>query len=151
MGLTGKVEREVEIKVPAQRFYNIFKKEAHHVSTASPNSIQAVHVHEGDWETHGSIKVWKYTVDDGTSGVFKEKVELNDEELSVTLNGLEGDVMQVYKVFKPVYQAIPKDGGISVVKLSIEYEKLREEVPPPDKYVGLMFNITKDIEAHHLK
>ncbi|KAJ7942971.1 MLP-like protein [Quillaja saponaria] len=124
MGLTGKVEREVEIKVPAQRFYNIFKKEAHHVSTASPNSIQAVHVHEGDWETHGSIKVWKYTV---------------------------GDVMQVYKVFKPVYQAIPKDGGISVVKLSIEYEKLREEVPPPDKYVGLMFNITKDIEAHHLK
>ncbi|KAJ7942972.1 MLP-like protein [Quillaja saponaria] len=125
MGLTGKVEREVEIKVPAQRFYNIFKKEAHHVSTASPNSIQAVHVHEGDWETHGSIKVWKYTVDDGTSGV--------------------------YKVFKPVYQAIPKDGGISVVKLSIEYEKLREEVPPPDKYVGLMFNITKDIEAHHLK
>ncbi|KAJ7942985.1 MLP-like protein 28 [Quillaja saponaria] len=85
MALQGKVETEVEIKVPDDKFYNIWSKQAHHVPTASPNNIEAVHVHDGDWETEGSIKVWKYNID-GSPKVVKEKVVLNDEDKSVTID-----------------------------------------------------------------
>ncbi|KAJ7942977.1 MLP-like protein 28 [Quillaja saponaria] len=150
MALQGKVETEVEIKVPADKFYNIWSKQAHHASTASPNNIQTVHVHEGDWEQEGSIKVWNYNLD-GSPGVFKEKVVLKDEDKSVTFIGLEGDVMQEYKTWKVVFHANPKGEGSSLVKVSIEYEKIKEEIPTPNNYLNFMVNVIKDIEAHHLK
>jgi hypothetical protein len=37
------------------------------------------------------------------------------------------------------------------VKLTIEYEKLRVDVPAPNKYVTLMFNVTKGIDEHLAK
>ena len=87
---------------------------------------------------------------EGESGVFKEKVELDDANRSVTLVGIEGDVMKDYKTFKPIYQVVPKGTG-SLAKLSIEYEKVRDDVPAPNKYVTLMVNITKDLDAHIMK
>ncbi|KAJ7967037.1 MLP-like protein 28, partial [Quillaja saponaria] len=145
-----KVETVVEIKVPADKFYNIWSKQAHHVPTASPNNIEAVHVHDGDWETEGSIKVWKYNID-GSPKVVKEKVVLNDEDKSVTMIGLEGDMFQEFKAMKTVLHANPKGEGNSLVKVSIEYEKIKEEIPTPNNYLNLVVNIIKDIEAHHLK
>ncbi|ONI31737.1 hypothetical protein PRUPE_1G327400 [Prunus persica] len=147
--LKGKVETEIEIKAPAEKFYNIFNSRAHHVPNISPGSIQGVQVHEGDWKTHGSIKSWNYTVGDEV-GVFKEKVEYNDENKSITLNGVEGDVFKYFKSFKPVYQFTQKDEG-SIATLSIAYEKLNDNVAAPDKYVGLMVNIVKDLDAHFIK
>ncbi|KAL0005289.1 hypothetical protein SO802_012850 [Lithocarpus litseifolius] len=58
---------------------------------------------------------------EGESGVFKEKVELDDANRSVTLVGIEGDVMKDYKTFNPIYQVVPK-GTASLAKLSIEWE-----------------------------
>ncbi|KAL0005294.1 hypothetical protein SO802_012855 [Lithocarpus litseifolius] len=85
---------------------------------------------------------------EGQSEVFKEKVELDDANRSVTQVGIEGEVMKDYKTFKPIYQVVPKGTG-SLVKLSIEYEKLREDVPAPNKYVTVMSNdVTKDLDAH---
>ncbi|XP_024028029.1 MLP-like protein 43 [Morus notabilis] len=85
----------------------------------------------------------------GTSGVFKEKVEFDDANKAVILNGFEGDVFNEYKLFKPVYHVVPNPKGRgSIAKLSIEYEKLHEGVPPPDKYVKLMVNISKDLDVH---
>jgi hypothetical protein len=62
MALKGKLETEIELKADAQKFYEVFKKQAHQVPNAAPDHIQAVSVHEGDWETHGSVKIWQYTV-----------------------------------------------------------------------------------------
>ncbi|KAJ7942975.1 MLP-like protein 28, partial [Quillaja saponaria] len=144
------VETEVEIMVPDDKFYNIRSKQAHHVPTASPNHVEAVRVHEGYWETDGSIKVWKYNID-GSPKVVKEKVVLNDEDKSVTMTGLEGNVVQEFKAMKIVLHANPKGEGSSLVKVSIEYEKIKEEIPTPNNYLNLLVNIIKDIEAHHLK
>ena len=88
---------------------------------------------------------------EGKSGlVFKEKVEYDDANRSATLVGVDGDIMQEYKTFKATYQAVPKGTG-SLAKLNIEYEKLREDVPAPDKYITLMVNITKGIDEHITK
>jgi|UniRef100_A0A2N9FPE9 hypothetical protein len=149
MALQGKVGTEIEIKASPDKYYNVFKSTAYHVPNAAPDHIQGVEVHEGDWETHGSVKIWKYTVE-GESGVFKEKVEYDDANRAVTLVGVEGDIMKEYKTFKPTYQVVPKGTG-SLAKLTIEYEKLRADVPAPNKYVTLMVNITKGIDEHLAK
>ncbi|KAL6192669.1 PREDICTED: MLP-like protein 28-like [Fragaria vesca subsp. vesca] len=151
MSLQGKVEAEFEITAPADKFYNIFKIEAHLVpNTSQTGSITGVAVHEGDWETDGSIKIWNYAIE-GEVGTFKERVELDEVNKTITLNGLEGDVFQYYKSFKPIYQFTQKDEGSSIAKVSIEYEKLSEEVAAPDKYIRLMTNIVKDLDAHFVK
>ncbi|PON48641.1 Major latex protein domain containing protein [Parasponia andersonii] len=144
--LKGKVETEFEIKAPPQKFYQMFRKTAHHLPNAAGDHVQGVDVHEGDWESHGSVKVWKYTVD-GKQEWFKEKVEFDDENNMVSMVGLEGDVFQHYRSFKPVYHVVPKGEG-SLAKLSIEFERLDANVPPPNKYLNVMVNVTKDMDAH---
>ncbi|XP_068331766.1 MLP-like protein 31 [Pyrus communis] len=80
-----KVETEIEIKAPTEKFYYIFKRQAHHVPNISSGSIQGV-----------------------------------------------------------------QDEG-NIAKLSIEYEKLIEDVAVSDKYVSLMVNVVKDLDAHFIK
>ncbi|KAL6186939.1 hypothetical protein ACLB2K_043057 [Fragaria x ananassa] len=151
MSLQGKIEAEFEITAPADKFYNIFKSEAHHIpNTSQTGTITGVAVHEGDWETEGSIKIWSYSIE-GEVGTFKEKVEHDDVNKAITVNGLEGDVFQYYKTFKGIYQFIQKDDGSNIAKLTLEYEKLSEEVAVPDKYVRLMTNLVKDLDAHFVK
>ncbi|KAL6186938.1 hypothetical protein ACLB2K_043056 [Fragaria x ananassa] len=87
MSLQGKVEAEFEITAPADKFYNIFKIEAHLVpNTSQTDSITGVQVHEGDWETDGSIKIWNYAIE-GEVGTFKERVELDEVNKTITLKG----------------------------------------------------------------
>ncbi|KAG6714168.1 hypothetical protein I3843_05G174400 [Carya illinoinensis] len=131
MALKGKLETEIEIKSTADKFYNIFRSTTHHFPKATPNIIQAVEVHEGDWDTHGSIKFWNYTI--------------------VTLVGIEGDVMNYFQSFKGTFEATPNGNG-SLVKLTLEYEKLKEEVPAPIKYHNMMVTMTKEyIDAFLVK
>ncbi|KAF4364574.1 hypothetical protein CsatB_019790 [Cannabis sativa] len=149
--LKGKIEIDVDIKASPTKFYHMFRKTAHIVPHCAGSHIQGVDVHEGDWESHGSIKFWKYTVD-GKEETFKEKVELDDENNKVSLIGIEGDVFKHYKCFNVIYQAVPNPKGEgSLAKLSIEYEKLDPSVPTPNKYLNLMINITKDIDSHFEK
>lgn len=61
MALSGKVEAEVEIQVPAAKFYNIFRKQLHHVPNIS-SDVHGAKVHEGDWENVGSVKHWDFTI-----------------------------------------------------------------------------------------
>lgn len=61
MGLSGKIEMKVEIKSNADQFYNIFRKQVHQVPNISASNVHHVELHEGDFQTHGSIKTWKYT------------------------------------------------------------------------------------------
>ncbi|KAI4388226.1 hypothetical protein MLD38_000574 [Melastoma candidum] len=146
MALHGTLEAEVELKSTAENFYKIWRSEAHKMPDITSSNIQAVKVHEGDWDSHGAIKIWNYTVG-GKTGVFKEKVEFDDANLTVTLHGQEGDVFDEYKVYRPVCKLIPKTQG-SLAKLSIEYEKYKESDPNPDKYMAFFISMTKDIDTH---
>ncbi|XP_022155179.1 MLP-like protein 328 [Momordica charantia] len=149
MSLVGKLVSELEINAAAEKFYKVFKDQAFHVPNISPNFVQQVEVHEGDWDNHGhgSIKTWKYTVD-GKAEVLKEKVEFNDEKMAMTVVGLEGDVFDHYKVFNATYQVVSKGPQHSLAVLTLEYEKLDDGSPYPYKYLDLMNAITKDIESH---
>ncbi|XP_023551289.1 MLP-like protein 329 [Cucurbita pepo subsp. pepo] len=149
MSLVGKLVSELEINAPAEKYYKVFKDQCFHVPKITPKIIQHVEIHDGDWDSHdhGSIKTWHYTVD-GKSEIFKERVEFHDEKFTVVLVGLEGDVFNHYKTFKPVYQVVPKGPSHCLAVLTIEYEKLDDGSPYPYKYIDLMNGITKDIESH---
>ncbi|XP_030529109.1 MLP-like protein 328 [Rhodamnia argentea] len=144
--LQGKLEAEVELKSPADKFFKFWRSETHKMPTVTSKHIQGIKVHEGDWDQHGAIKIWNYTVD-GKSGTFKEKVEFDDNDMSVTLHGIEGHLYDEYKVYRPICKVVPKGQG-SVAKLSIEYEKYKASDPNPDKYMAVFIDMTKDIDAH---
>ncbi|XP_030529110.1 MLP-like protein 328 [Rhodamnia argentea] len=146
--LRGKLEADVELRSPADKFFKVWRSESHKMPTVTSKNIQGIKVHEGDWDQHGAIKIWNYTVD-GKSEVFKEKVEFDDDNMSVTLNGIEGHIFDTYKVFKAGCKLVPKQRG-SLAKLSIEYEKKKASDPNPDKYMAVLIAMTKDIDAHVL-
>ena len=60
--MAAKLETVLELSCTPQQFFNIWKNEAHQIPNHTPTNIHTVHVHEGDWETAGSLKIWKYTV-----------------------------------------------------------------------------------------
>ncbi|KAB2624190.1 MLP-like protein 329 [Pyrus ussuriensis x Pyrus communis] len=144
------VQAEVEIKANADKLYKVISNQHHDVPKAASDKIHDVAVHEGDWETSGSVKLWKYTLD-GNVETFKEKVEIDEANKWVSLTALEGShVLDNYKSYKIIFQATPKSEGGSV-KITLEYEKLNENDPPPQKYLSFMVNVIKDIDAHLLK
>ncbi|KAJ6726247.1 LATEX PROTEIN putative-RELATED [Salix purpurea] len=144
MSLKSNLETVVELKSSPEKFFTVWKTQAYHIPNHTPDNVHAVDMHEGDWETEGSIKIWRYTVD-GKQEVFKEKVVVDEEKNTVGLIGLEGDVMTKYKLFNPTYHLTPKGDG-SLARLIIEYEKLDENIPVPDKYMDFMISITRDID-----
>ncbi|CAL8097414.1 unnamed protein product [Prunus armeniaca] len=48
--------------MPADKFYKIFASQMHLLPNVSSDKIQGVELHEGDWETAGSVKHWDYTL-----------------------------------------------------------------------------------------
>ena len=60
--MTTKLEGEVETRSSADKVFEIISAQQHHLPNACSNRIHDVAVHEGDWPTSGSVKLWKYTV-----------------------------------------------------------------------------------------
>jgi hypothetical protein len=63
---------------------------------------------------------------------------------------LEGDLLAHYKSYKATVKITPKPEGC-LVKVTVDYEKLNEDVPAPDKYLDFVVSVVKDIDAHILK
>ncbi|KAF7827662.1 MLP-like protein 43 [Senna tora] len=154
MGLSGKLEIEIEVKAPSGKFFHFFTKELHQVQHIT-DSIHGAEFHEGDeWHTIGSVKSWTYTVD-GKVLKCKEKIEAYDEEKKLlTFDLFEGDVTEHYKSFKITLKVNEKEDNNNngaIAKWIIEYEKVNEGIPDPKGYLEYVTNVTKDADAHLLK
>ncbi|KDP20178.1 hypothetical protein JCGZ_04713 [Jatropha curcas] len=143
--LKGQLEAEVQLKCSPEQFFSVWKNDAQQVPNHTPSNVQGVKLHEGDWETSGCIKIWDYTIE-GKPGVFKEKVELDEANKIVKLIGLEGDVFEIYKVYNCIWHL---KGNLA--KVTIEYEKLNDNVPAPHIYLDFLVSMTKDIDASLVK
>ncbi|KAL5761030.1 hypothetical protein ACOSQ2_019868 [Xanthoceras sorbifolium] len=148
MSLAGKIEVDVELKASGDQFYKIFSNEVHQMPNAS-SKIQAVDLHEGDWKTPGSIKLWKYIID-GKTEIFKERVHFDDKDKCITMDGVEGHVLEKYKKYKGIFQVINKDEG-GLVKLTLEYEKHKAADEAPYPYLDFVAGLIRDIDAHLVK
>lgn len=88
----------------------------------------------------------------GNSEIAKETVDAMDEKTkSITFKTVDGALLKIYKTMKATVQVTAKGGGCSSVKWSIEYEKLNEDSPPPNKYLDFVLILTKKVDAYLLK
>lgn len=62
MEMAGKLEVYLELNCSADKFFKLLSNQIHHIPKASSDKIHAIEVHEGDWETAGSLKLWTYTI-----------------------------------------------------------------------------------------
>ena len=150
MGVTGKLEVDLELKASGDEFYKMLSNQVHQMPNAS-SRIQAVDLHEGDWGNPGSIKLWTYIID-GKTEVFKERVQFDEKDKCVVMEAVEGHVLEKYKKYKAMFQVIDKEkGGGELVKVSVEYEKHNEADEPPNQYLDFAVAVIRDIDAHLVK
>ncbi|KDP44595.1 hypothetical protein JCGZ_22177 [Jatropha curcas] len=150
MSLTGKLEADVEIKASADKFHDVFGSRPHHLKHATPHNVQGCELHDGEFGKEGSVVCWNY-VHDGVPKVAKDIVEkIDNVNLFTTYKVIEGDILKEYKSFKFTVKATPKDTG-SVVRWTLDYEKLNKNIPDPHSILQLLIEISKDIDAHLTK
>ncbi|KAL4626402.1 hypothetical protein ACB092_05G093400 [Castanea dentata] len=145
MSLFGKLDAEIEIKASAYKFHEVNSKRLAEVSKLGPNFIQSVDLVEGEW---GRGLCHVLSVADGKAVMSKEVIEaIDDKNLSVTFKVIGGILMELYKSFKFIVQATPKGEG-SLVRWTLEYEKLNVDDPESNTMLEFTIGITKDIDAH---
>ncbi|XP_059446617.1 MLP-like protein 28 [Corylus avellana] len=115
MDFSSKQDVEIEMKFPADDFYNLLKGKIQHLSTISSDQKKTI-----------------------------------SSDKSLTFTALEGDLLAHYKSYKATVKITPKPEGC-LVKVTVDYEKLNEDVPAPDKYLDFVVNVVKDIDAHIIK
>ena len=77
---------------------------------------------------------------------MKEKMEIDDEKKTVTITGVDGDPMKLYKVYVVKLEVQPnEDGNGSCVIITLTYEKLNPTSPPAYKYLDFLESVTLDI------
>ncbi|WZY76597.1 MLP-like protein 31 [Brassica napus] len=136
---------EVEIKVSADKIFQAIKATSRSVPKLSPGKILSVEEQVGD-----DTKNWTLSIN-GKVEKMKERVEIDEENKSMTVFVFDGDVMENYSSFKCNLQIIPKLHGRSIARWSWEYEKLNSDSPAPNKYMDFAVYLTRDIESNLLK
>ncbi|KAF8040162.1 hypothetical protein BT93_B2402 [Corymbia citriodora subsp. variegata] len=146
MTLAGTLETELELKSPADKYFKRISSELHQAPNASSDKVHAVEVHEGDWETPGSVKIWTYTMN-GKQEVLKDKIEVDEAKKSVTFVAVDGHVLEKYKSYKVTLHIVPK-GEASVAKITVDFEKQHESHDDPKDYLQFVISLIKDIDEH---
>ncbi|MED6107761.1 hypothetical protein PIB30_017253 [Stylosanthes scabra] len=152
MAICGKISVEVAIKVEASKFFHILAKELHNIQNICER-VHGANLHEGDdWHHPDSVKHWTCLID-GKAITCKEKIEAIDEEKkSLSYKLFDGDVGLNYKVFKVNVQVTETNNNEgALVKWSVEYEKINEDVKTPYAYLEYYEKGTKEIDDHLLK
>ncbi|KAK8464342.1 hypothetical protein PHAVU_011G182500 [Phaseolus vulgaris] len=151
MTLSGKISTEIGVHATAAKWFNLLATKLHHLQNIS-DRIHGTKLHHGqDWHHSESIKHWTYTID-GKVTTCQESIESVDEANKTIIYKLfDGDIDHQYKLFKLVFQAIDNNNGAAIIKWTVEYERLAEEVDPPYGYIEYLHKCTADIDAHLLK
>ncbi|XVF43607.1 hypothetical protein PTKIN_Ptkin02bG0053300 [Pterospermum kingtungense] len=149
MAQRRKMDCQVEIKSPADKFYDAFKSKTQQIPKMSNEVVTGVKLVQGDWESVGSVKQWSF-VAGGKSMTAKVIVENRDDKnKTIVIRVVEGDMMDSYKSWKATLNVTPKGEG-SLVKWTMEYEKLNESIPDPVIYADFYINCTKNLDAYLL-
>ncbi|OIV95101.1 hypothetical protein TanjilG_21491 [Lupinus angustifolius] len=147
MALSGKVSIEFGIQATISQWFNLFHKNLSHVQNICERVHQA-HIHEGDWHTIGSVKNWTFIID-GKPVKHKEKIEAIDEnKKTITWSFFDDDLGQQYKVFILTMELNEKDDGSYLLKWTIEYELVNENVEPPYSYLDFLNKSSKHVDDY---
>ncbi|OMO99744.1 hypothetical protein COLO4_13108 [Corchorus olitorius] len=147
--LIGKEGIDIELKAPADKFFDMICNTPNQISDSSADNIQKCAALDGDFGNNGSIVYWNY-VHDGEPKVAKEVVEgIDRKNYLISYRVIEGDVMKEFKSFVVKLQSIPKSQGEGcIARWTFEYEKLHEGVSFPKSFLELGKQVSKDVDSH---
>ncbi|KAK3223265.1 hypothetical protein Dsin_010290 [Dipteronia sinensis] len=151
MAVAGKLEVDVEVKSPADKFWGSIRDSTSLFPRAFPHDYKSIQVLEGDGKASGSVRLLTYA--EGSPIVKKstEKIEHVDEvNMKVSYSVIDGDLLEYYKVFKAFIAVIPKGDG-SLVKWTCEFEKTSHEIPDPDAIKEFVVKNFKEIDDYILQ
>jgi hypothetical protein len=77
--------------------------------------------------------------------------EVDEQNKKSTFKLFGGDIDEHYKVFKLILEVLDKSDGSAAVKWTIEYEKINEDIDPPNGWMDCLNKCTRDIDAHLVK
>eukprot|EP00252_Welwitschia_mirabilis_P005548 TRINITY_DN1600_c0_g1_i1.p1 TRINITY_DN1600_c0_g1~~TRINITY_DN1600_c0_g1_i1.p1 ORF type:complete len:155 (-),score=13.50 TRINITY_DN1600_c0_g1_i1:225-689(-) len=133
--MAKKMSLEVALKVPESKVFEAIKDSINVLPKAMPSFYDSIQVIEGDGRSPGSVRLVKYTKDVPTMTFSKERLLALDEgKMSVAYEVIEGEMLNLYKSFRPTVQISPGSAADScIVKWSVEYEGANAQLSPPEE------------------
>ncbi|KAH7570241.1 hypothetical protein JRO89_XS05G0074700 [Xanthoceras sorbifolium] len=112
MAASGKLDVEVEVKSPADKFWGSIRDSTSLFPRAFPHDYKSIEVLQGDGKAPGSIRLFTYADGSPLVKVSTEKIEHVDEvNKKVSYSVIDGDLLKYYKVFKGFISVTPKGDG----------------------------------------
>ncbi|XP_020083130.1 MLP-like protein 423 [Ananas comosus] len=149
--MASKVDVQVEVKSPADKFWGAIRDSTDLFPKVFPSQYKSIEIAEGDGKSPGTIRIVKYAEGVPLVTFSKEKVEVADDANKlVSYSVIDGEMVNLYKTFKPTLQVIPNGDG-SLVNWSLEFEKVNAEVPEPDLILETAAETFKDLDEYLLK
>ncbi|BAT89683.1 hypothetical protein LR48_Vigan08g058500 [Vigna angularis] len=150
MTLAGKISIEIGVHATAAKWFTLYTRKLYHVQNLT-DRIHGVKLHHGhDWHLNESIKQWTYTIEGKVIRCHESVESVDEANKRIIYKLFNGDIDHQFKIFKLIFQAIEGDGS-AVIKWTIEYERVDEEVDPPYGYIECLHKCTRDIDDSLLK
>ncbi|KAK2354334.1 hypothetical protein P8452_74732 [Trifolium repens] len=151
MVLAGKLITELGIKTTAEKFFKLCSSEIHEMQNACER-VHETKLHRGDdWHDTDKVLHWTYVIDGKVHTCYEIIEEVDEQNKKSTFKLFGGDIDEHYKVFKLIVEVIDKSDGSATVKWTIEYEKINEDIDPPNGWMDYLNQLTRDVDAHIIK
>ncbi|CAL5196483.1 unnamed protein product [Lathyrus oleraceus] len=151
MVLAGKLSTELGIKTPADKFYKLFASELHEVQVHCER-VHHTKLHEGeDWHDTDTVKHWTYVIGGEVHTCYESIEEVDEKNKKNTWKLFGGEIDKHYKAFKLTLEVVDKADGTAVAKWTVEYEKINEDIHPPNGWMDYLNQCTRDIDGHLIK
>ncbi|OIC57260.1 hypothetical protein A7L55_19100 [Acinetobacter baumannii] len=144
------VSVEIDLKVFAQKLWGAIQDSATLFPKIMPSHFKSIEV-IGDGNV-GTIRKMKYG--EGMKGAThaSERIEALDEtNMTVTYTVIEGEILSIFKVFKPTLKVIPgADANSSKLSWNVEFEPAGNATPPTEPIKEAAISTFKAVEGYLL-
>ncbi|XP_058744238.1 MLP-like protein 28 [Vicia villosa] len=148
MVLAGKLSTELGIITPAEKFFKLFTTKLHEAQNVCER-IHHTKLHEGeDWHHTDSVKHWTIVIDGEVQTCHESIEEVDEQNKKITWKVFGGNIDKNYKIFKLILEVTDKADGTAVVRCTLEYEKVNEDIEPPNGWMEYLNKCIRDIDAH---
>ncbi|XP_047153087.1 MLP-like protein 43 [Vigna umbellata] len=151
MTLFGKISTEIGVHATSEKWFNLQATQLHQVQNFAER-VHGTSLHHGeDWHHNESIKKWTYVIDGKVTTCYESIESVDEANKTINYKLFGEEIEHKFKVFRLIFQAIDKENDVAIIKWTIEYERVGEDVEPPYGYIEYMHKCTADIDGHLLK
>lgn len=87
-------------------------------------------------------------IDGKTTSLMTENEEVDDAKMLVRHKLVEGELLSQYKSLDFICEVVPINEESSLVKWTLDYEKVHPDNPEPSAMMDVLVTIAKDIDDH---